>query len=132
MQALELVAHFDRKLDVELATVKVFATEQHSTELEVLNYEHELELCAERDKYQKMLTSEINKYNKLREDYANKLKTRHQQIGIRVAPSQPCTADEVAYVEGHAAARRTCGVNIVVDESVPGVEGHCDGLLSSS
>ena len=79
-----------------------------------------------------MLTSEINKYNKLRDNYANKLKTRHQHIGIRVAPSQPCTPEEEAYVEGHVAPRRTCGVNIVFDESVPGVERRCDGLLSSS
>ena len=132
VQALELHAHFDRKLDLELAAAKAFAIEQHSAELEVLNYEHELELCAERDKYQKLLTSEMNKYNMLRDDYANKLKTRHQQIGIRVAPSQPCTVDEEAYVEGHVAPRHTFGVDIVVDESVPGIEGRCDGILSSS
>ena len=133
VQALELAACFDRKLDVELAAAKVFAIEQHSSELEVLNYEHELELCAEREKYQKMLTSEMNKCNKLRDDYANKLKTRHQQIGICVAPSQPCTADEQTYVEGHVAPQRSGGVSIVVDESVvAGVEGRCDGLLSSS
>ena len=35
-------------------------------------------------------------------------------------------------MEGHVAPRRTCGVDIVVDESVLGVEGRCDGLLSSS
>ncbi len=67
----------------------------------MLNHEHELELCAERDKYHTKLTLQMNEYNKLRDDYANKLNTRHQQICIRVAPSQPCTADEEAYVEGH-------------------------------
>ena len=55
MEALELAAHFDRKLDVELVATKVVAIEQHSAELEVLNFEHELKLCAERDKYQKIL-----------------------------------------------------------------------------
>jgi hypothetical protein len=133
MQAHEVASYFDRKLDVELAAETVFAIEQHSAELEFLNFEHELELRAERDKYQKMLTLQMNKYNKLRDDYANKLKKRHQQIGIRVAPSfQPCTAGEEAYVEGHAAPPPSCGVNIVVDQSVLGVEGYCDGLLSSS
>ena len=80
-----------------------------------------------------MLTFEMNKDNKLRDDYLNELKKRHQQIGIRVAASsQPCTADEEAYVEGHDAPPPSCGANIVVDQSVPAVEGHCDGLLSSS
>jgi hypothetical protein len=84
-----------------------------------------LELCAERDKHQKTLTLEMNKYSKLRDDYVNKLKTRHQQIGIRVAPSsQPFTADEEAYVEGHAAPPPSCGVNIVVYQSVIVVEGR--------
>jgi hypothetical protein len=92
-----------------------------------------LELRAERDKYQKNLTLQMNKYNKLRDDYVNKLKKRHQQTCIRVAPSsQPCTADEEAYVEVHTAPPPSCGVNIVVDQSIPGVEGRCDGLLSSS
>ena len=50
MQALDLAAQFDRKLDLELATTKVFAIEQHSAELEFLNFEHELKLRAERDK----------------------------------------------------------------------------------
>jgi uncharacterized membrane protein len=40
MLALELGARFDRKLDVELAAEKIIAIEQHSAELEVLNYEH--------------------------------------------------------------------------------------------
>ena len=53
-QALELAAHFDRKLDMELAAEKAIAIEQHSAELEVLNFEHDLKLCAERDKYQKI------------------------------------------------------------------------------
>jgi hypothetical protein len=35
-------------------------------------------------------------------------------------------------VEGHAAPPPSCGVNIVDDQSGPGVEGRCDGLLSSS
>ena len=51
VHALELAVHFDRKLVVELVAAKVFATEQHSAVPEVLNYEHELELRAERDKY---------------------------------------------------------------------------------
>ncbi len=55
IQALELAAHFDRKLDVELDSEKVIVIEQHSAELEVLNFEHELKLCAEHDKYQEML-----------------------------------------------------------------------------
>jgi hypothetical protein len=102
-------------------------------ELEAFNYEHGLKLCAERNKYQKILTLEMNKYNKLREEYVNKLKKRHGQIGIRIAPSsQPCTADEEAYVEEHAAPPPSCGVNIATDQSVHGVEGRCDGFLSSS
>ena len=99
----------------------------------MLNCEHELKLCAERDKYQEMLTLEMNKYNKLRDVYVNKHKKRHEQIGIRVASSsQPCTVDEEAYVEGHATPPPSCGVNIVVDQSVHGVKGRCDGFISSS
>ena len=64
MQAHEVAGHFDQKLVVELVAAKVFAIEQHSTELVFLNFEHELELRAERDKYQKMLTLQMNKYNK--------------------------------------------------------------------
>ena len=132
MQTLELGAHFDLKLDVELVIAKVFAIEQHSSELEFFYFEHELKLWAERDKYQKMRTLEMNKYNKLRDDYVNKLKKRLEQIGIRVAPSsQPCTANEEACVEGHAAPSPSCGVNIAVDPSVRGVERRCDGFLSS-
>ncbi len=53
VQALDVAAHFDRKLVVELVATKVFAIEQHLAELEVLTYEHELELRADRDKYHK-------------------------------------------------------------------------------
>ena len=87
MYALELAAHFARKMVVELTAAKVFAIEQHSAELEVLNYEHELELRAEREKYHKKLTLQMSEYNKLRDDYVIKLEKHHQQIGIRVAPS---------------------------------------------
>ena len=97
MAALDIAAHFDRKLVVELAATEVVAIESLSTELELLNYEHELKLCDERDNYQKMITLEMNQYNKLRDDYANKLKKRHEQIAIRVATSsRPCTANEEA------------------------------------
>jgi hypothetical protein len=67
VQALVLAAHFDRKFVVELAAAKVFATEQHSAELEVLNYEHKFELRAERDKYHKKLTMQMNESNNLRD-----------------------------------------------------------------
>jgi len=133
MQALDLDARFEWKLDVELDVEKIIAIEKHLAELEVPHYEQESELCAERDKYKKMLTLERNKYNTFRDYYVNKIKKRHQQICVLVAPSfQSCAAYEEAYVEGHAAPPPSCGVNIVVDQSVPGVEGLCDGFILSS
>ena len=119
---------------MELAAANIFVIEQHSTELEFfINFEHELKLCAEHVKYKKMLILEMNKYNNLSDDYINKLKKRHEQIGIHVAPSsQPCIAYEEASVEWHAAPIPSCRVNIAVDQRVPGVEGRCDSFLSSS
>ena len=35
-------------------------------------------------------------------------------------------------MEGHIAPLPSCGVNIVVDQSIPGVGGRCDGFFSSS
>ena len=80
VHALELAVHFDRKLVVELAAANIFATEQQSVELEVLNYEHELELRAERDKYHKKITMQMNESNNLRDaisvaEHATELET---------------------------------------------------------
>ncbi len=58
LEALDIHTHFDRKLVVEVAATKDVAIEMHSTVIERLNYEHELNLVAKPKRHRNMLIEE--------------------------------------------------------------------------
>ena len=72
-QALDLAAHFDAKLDAELAAAGVAADMHHPAELAIVEAAHQENYSAERFKFEGRFNAKLTNYNKLKHKY-NKLK----------------------------------------------------------